>query len=152
LKQNVERKSSWCDDHLDCICGFVNGRGGVLEIGRNNRVFLDTCLAGVDLAGEAWRVPRSSVYALRPRRGGSPESSDRRQSGKRGSKTALSDEELLREIRTVLRANPFLGEGHQKVKARLAAKGIRVVRNRVLRLMHALRSFPPRPSARHSLW
>ena len=35
--QNVERKSSWCDDHLDCICGFANGRGGVLEIGRNDR-------------------------------------------------------------------------------------------------------------------
>ena len=34
--QNVERKSSWCDDHLDCICGFANGRGGVLEIGRND--------------------------------------------------------------------------------------------------------------------
>ena len=35
--QNIERKASWCDDHLDCICGFANGRGGVLEIGRNDR-------------------------------------------------------------------------------------------------------------------
>ena len=35
--QNIERKSSWCDDHLDCICGFANGRGGILEIGRNTR-------------------------------------------------------------------------------------------------------------------
>ena len=35
--QNVERKSSWCDEHLDCICGFANGQGGVLEIGRNDR-------------------------------------------------------------------------------------------------------------------
>ena len=34
--QNVERKSSWCDEHLDCICGFANGHGGVLEIGRND--------------------------------------------------------------------------------------------------------------------
>ena len=34
---NVERKSSWRDEHLDCICGFANGRGGVLEIGRNDR-------------------------------------------------------------------------------------------------------------------
>ena len=48
---------------------------------------------------------------------------------------ALSDEELLQEIRTVLKASPFLGEGHRKVKARLAAKGIRVGKNRVLRLM-----------------
>ena len=39
------------------------------------------------------------------------------------------------EIRTVLKASPFLGEGHRKVKARLAAKGIRVGKNRVLRLM-----------------
>ena len=35
--QNVERKSSWCDEHLGCICGFANGQGGVLEIGRNDR-------------------------------------------------------------------------------------------------------------------
>ena len=33
---NVERKSSWCDEHLDCICGFANGQGGVLEIGRDD--------------------------------------------------------------------------------------------------------------------
>ncbi|MYA40779.1 MAG: hypothetical protein F4Z31_03350 [Gemmatimonadetes bacterium] len=40
--------------------------------------------------------------------------------------TALSDEELLQEIRTVLKASPFLGEGHRRAKARLAARGIRV--------------------------
>ena len=33
---NVERKSSWRDEHLACICGFANGQGGVLEIGRND--------------------------------------------------------------------------------------------------------------------
>lgn len=83
---------------------------------------------------ETWRVARSSVYALEARLGGSPEA-DRRQPGKRGPKTALSDEELVEEIQTVLKASPFLGEGHRKVRARLAAKGIRVGRNRVLRLM-----------------
>ena len=83
---------------------------------------------------ETWRVARSSVYALRAQQGG-PVRSDRRQPGKRGPKTALSDEELLQEIRTVLKASPFLGEGHRKVKARLAAKGIRAGKNRVLRLM-----------------
>ena len=84
---------------------------------------------------------RSSVYELRARRGERPES-DRRQPGKRGPKTALSDEELVQEIRTVLKASPFLGEGHRKVKARLAAKGIRAGKNRVLRLMreHGLAS------------
>ena len=35
--QDVERRSSWRDEHLDCICGLANGRGGVLEIGRNER-------------------------------------------------------------------------------------------------------------------
>ena len=85
---------------------------------------------------ETWRVARSSVYALRASLGG-PLTSDRRQPGKRGPKTALSDEELVQEIRTVLKASPFLGEGHRKVKARLAAKGIRVGKNRVLRLMRA---------------
>ena len=39
--------------------------------------------------------------------------------------------------RTVLKASPFLGKGHPKVKARLAAKGIRVGKNRVLRLVRA---------------
>ena len=35
----------------------------------------------------------------------------------------------------MLKASPFLGEGHRKVKARLTAKGIRVGKNRVLRLI-----------------
>ena len=34
---NVERKSSWRDEHLECICEFAHGEGGVLEIGRNDR-------------------------------------------------------------------------------------------------------------------
>ncbi len=33
----VERISSWRDEHLDCICGLANGRGGVVEIGREIR-------------------------------------------------------------------------------------------------------------------
>ena len=35
--QHIEWKRSWRDEHLKCICGFANGRGGVLEIGRNDR-------------------------------------------------------------------------------------------------------------------
>ena len=34
---HIERRSSWRDEHLDCICGLANGRGGVLEIGREVR-------------------------------------------------------------------------------------------------------------------
>ena len=33
---NVEQKSSWRDEHLECICEFAHGQGGVLEIGRND--------------------------------------------------------------------------------------------------------------------
>ena len=33
---NVERKSSWRGEHLECICEFAHGQGGVLEIGRND--------------------------------------------------------------------------------------------------------------------
>ena len=84
---------------------------------------------------ETWRVARSSVYALRAQLGG-PLASDRRP-GKRGPKTELGGEELVAEIRTVLSESPFLGEGHRKVKVRLAAKGIRAGKNRVLRLMRA---------------
>ena len=49
---------------------------------------------------ETWRVARSSVYALRAQQGG-PLTSDRRQPGKRGPKTALSDEELLQAGRAL---------------------------------------------------
>ncbi|WP_420636638.1 transposase [Candidatus Palauibacter sp.] len=74
-------------------------------------------------------MPRSSVYALRSAPG-----SDRKP-GKRGPKTEWSDEALVVEIRTVLSESPFVGEGHRKVRARLAAKGIVAGKNRVLRLM-----------------
>ena len=81
---------------------------------------------------EVWRVgaldglrgPRSR----RERRAGrAEEAEDRRRS--------LSDEELVEEIRQVLKESDFLGEGHRKVRARLRAKGIGVGKNRVLRLM-----------------
>ena len=81
------------------------------------------------LVCEAWRVPRSSAYALRSAVGGECKP------GKRGPKTELSDEALVVEIRTVLSESPFVGKGHRKVRARLAAKGTRAGKNRVLRLM-----------------
>ena len=85
------------------------------------------------LVCEAWSAPhrlqRSSAYASRSVSGGGEKP------GKRGPKTALSDEELVVEIRTVLSESPFVGEGHRKVRARLAAEGIGAGKNRVLRLM-----------------
>jgi len=76
-----------------------------------------------------FRVPRSTVYAHRTQ-GGSEVAG-----AKRGPKTRVSDAQLVVEIRAVIQESPFHGEGHRKVTARLRAKGFRVGKNRVLRLM-----------------
>ena len=76
---------------------------------------------------EVWRVARSTVYTMRPRGLGSEVGEPR----KRGPKTEITDEELVSEIRGVLRESDFLGEGHRKVRACLRPKGIRVGKNRV---------------------
>jgi transposase InsO family protein len=79
---------------------------------------------------EVYRIGRSSVYAALG--GGERTVVPLR---KRGPRTLCSDEELVEQIRTVLRECPFLGEGHRKVRARLRMRGIGVGKNRVLRLM-----------------
>jgi len=86
---------------------------------------------------EVFRVSRSSVYACRGR--GEPRTRPR----KRGPKTPLTDEALVVEIRRVIQESPFHGEGHRKVRARLRAQGIRVGKNRVLRLMRENRLLAP---------
>ena len=63
--------------------------------------------------------------------------------GKRGPRTALSDEAVLAEIRAVLTASPFQSEGHRKVRARLQARGLRIGKGRVLRLMRRHRLLAP---------
>ena len=55
---------------------------------------------------------RSTVYAARDRE----ESDGPAGLKKRGPKTKLSDEELVEEIRQVLKESDFLGEGHRKVR------------------------------------
>jgi transposase InsO family protein len=82
------------------------------------------------LVCEVYRIARSSVYAAL---GGREDAAVILR--KRGPRTLWSDEELVQEIRTVLRESPFLGEGHRKARARLRMRGIRVGKNRVLRLM-----------------
>jgi transposase InsO family protein len=74
-------------------------------------------------------VCRSTFYAREEAEG------KKEAPAKRGPKTKLSDEQLVGEIRTVIREAPFSGEGHRKVKARLALKGMHVGKKRVLRLM-----------------
>jgi transposase InsO family protein len=46
-----------------------------------------------------------------------------------------SDDEIVAAIKAVLQGCPFLGEGHRKVTARLRPRGMRIGKNRVLRLM-----------------
>lgn len=77
-----------------------------------------------ELAG----VARSSVYA---RRRATVVSFPKR----RGPKTAYSDARLTEEIRAVLAAASFLGEGYRKVWAKLRLRGIRTSKARTLRLM-----------------
>jgi len=108
----------------------------------------------------AWRVCRATVYVQRRRwvagrgletdaRGGAQ--SDDRARGrhpsppprKRGPRTPLDDATLLAEIRTVLQTSPFCTEGHRKVRARLRPRGIRVGKQRVLRLMREARLLAP---------
>ena len=70
-----------------------------------------------------------------------PPAAGRRTSRRRAPAAAraeagVSDEALLAAIRPDLARSPWTGEGHRKVWARLRViDGIRVARNRVLRLM-----------------
>jgi len=92
-----------------------------------------------------WRVARSSVYA----RKNSTESAGRVELQKRGPKTEQADEAVVVEIRQVLTDSEFLGEGHRKVRVRLRAKGMRVGKNRVLRLMRENGLLAPVRRGRH---
>jgi putative transposase len=83
---------------------------------------------GVARVVSVWSRPRSSYYASR-RREQSP-----RPAMKRGPKV-LSDEELVAEIKQILAASVFVGEGYRKIWARLRYKGVRTCKDRVLRLL-----------------
>jgi hypothetical protein len=83
---------------------------------------------GVARVVSVWRRPRSTYYASR-RREQSP-----RPAMKRGPKV-LSDEELVAEIKQILAASVFAGEGYRKIWARLRHTGVRTCKDRVLRLL-----------------
>ena len=85
-----------------------------------------------------WEVARSTVYRAQARPTG-PSTPPQ----KRGPKPQWSDEVLLGEIRAVLAASPFLGEGHRKVWARLRWQGVRTSKARVLRLMREAQLLAP---------
>ena len=52
-----------------------------------------------------------------------------------GPEGPMSDAALVAEIRAVLDASPFHGEGYRKLWARLRHKGVRTSKERVRRLM-----------------
>src|SRR5262249_18831597 len=85
-----------------------------------------------------WELARSTGYLDQAGRAG-PVAVPR----KRGPKPRWSDGELLAEIRAVLEAAPFLGEGHRKVWARLRGQGVRTSKARVLRLMREAKLLAP---------
>jgi transposase InsO family protein len=66
-----------------------------------------------------------------------------------GPATELGDEALTAAIREVILGSLFAGEGHRKVRARLSReRGIRVGKNRVLRLMRAAGLLAPQRAAK----
>ena len=85
---------------------------------------------GVARVADEFEVARSTLYRARSQLE-LPLSLPK----KRGPKTAYTDPDLVREIRSVLAESPFNGEGHRKVWARLRGKGIRTSKRRTLRLM-----------------
>ncbi len=101
---------------------------------------------GVVLVTEVFEIARSTYYDWKAARDNPSPTPPK----KRGPKTKLDDNQLTEEIRTVLKASLFTGEGHRKVWARLRAKGIRTSQVRVLRLMRGAGLLAP-PKARRVL-
>jgi putative transposase len=93
---------------------------------------------GVLRVTQAWQMARSSFYG-QLRRAAQPTPTLRR----RGPKTEWSDAALLDQIRAVLAASPFYGEGHRKVWARLRFAQVRTSKARVLRLMREAQLLAP---------
>ena len=85
-----------------------------------------------------WELARSTVY-LHQARAVTPAPAPRR----RGPTPRWSDAALLEQIRAVLTAAPFLGEGHRKVWARLRWQAVRTSKARVLRLMREAKLLAP---------
>lgn len=98
---------------------------------------------GVARVVAVWKLARSSFYSIKDRQARPTVAR------KRGPK-CLSDADLLAEIRSVIEETPFHGEGYRKLWARLRHKGIRVWKERVLRLMreHQLLSPCRQPDSR----
>lgn len=84
---------------------------------------------GVARVISLWGLAHSSFYAARDRQ------RHPREPRKRGPQKVHSDEQLVAEIRQLLTAPIFTGEGYRKIWARLRHKGVRTCKDRVLRLL-----------------
>lgn len=84
---------------------------------------------GMSRVCRLWHIARSTVYWKRHHNGGQG-------LGKRpGPCGPCSDEELVEQIKGVIKDSPFHAEGYRKVWARLRFRGTRTSKRRVLRLM-----------------
>ena len=92
---------------------------------------------GVARVVSVWKLARSSFYAACHRE------QHPREPIKRGPKV-FSDEELVAEIRQLLEAPVFTGEGYRKIWARLRHNGVRTSKDRVLRLLRQHQLSPAR--------
>ena len=95
---------------------------------------------GVVRVCQEWGVSRSSFYA----RHRSPSL------GRRGPKPEQSDAAVIAAMRSVVEDSPFTGEGHRKIRRMLRGRGIRIGRERCLRLMREGK-LQPAPIARRVL-
>lgn len=91
---------------------------------------------GVARVVSIWDLTRSSFYAARQRQ------QHPREPHKRGPKV-LTDDELLDQIRHILAAPVFAGEGYRKIWARLRHQGVRTCKDRVLRVLRAHQLLSP---------
>ena len=87
---------------------------------------------------EIWEFPRSTLYSQKSRE---PFPKNRP-----GPKPKIPDQQLGERIGQDLKASPFKGEGHRKVWARLKRRGVRVSRNRILRVMRERKWLSPHRS------
>jgi len=97
---------------------------------------------GLKRVCHAWDMPRSTFYSKQARsEQKTPEATVR---VRRGPKTDVLDDELLKMIRRDLEESPFTGEGHRKVYGRLnRRRGLKVGKKRILRLMREHKLLSP---------